>query len=148
MDSIDKRLLNIIQDDFPLCEQPFKALGEMLGITGEEAVRRTKALAEAGIIRKISPSFDSKKLGYVSTLAAAKVPAEKLEETVEVINSYPEVTHNYGRDFDYNLWFTIICESGERLESIIEEIKAKTGISDIHSLPAERTFKIKVGFEF
>jgi len=148
MDSIDRRLLNIIQEDFPLSRKPFDAIGEMLGITGEEALKRTQSLAETGIIRRIGAIFDSKRLGYVSTLAAAKVPEDKIRKTVEVINSYPEVTHNYERDFEYNLWFTIICESSERMENIIEEIKAKTGISDMRSLPAERTFKIKVEFEF
>jgi len=147
MDNTDRRLLNIIQKDFPICERPFESLGDMLGITEEEALKRTRALADAGLIRRIGASFDSGALRHVSTLVAAKVPLEKLDRTVEIINSYAEVTHNYGRDFEYNLWFTILCEDSRRLESIIEEIKAKTGISDMHSLPAERRFKIRVDFE-
>ncbi len=81
LDEIDSRLLNIIQKDFPLCERPFDVLGDMLGITGEEALGRVRRLTESGIIRRIGPSFDSRKLGHVSTLVAAKVPNDKLEET-------------------------------------------------------------------
>lgn len=148
MDDIDKLLLNAIQSDFPISKRPYDVLGERLGISGKEALSRVRALVDGGVIRKLGASFDTRGLGHVSALIAAKVPPDRLEEVARIVSEYPEVTHNYGRDFEYNLWFTPVCESQERLDAIIEEIKSRAGISDMHKLPAQRMFKIKVDFQF
>ncbi|MGB9619482.1 MAG: AsnC family transcriptional regulator [Armatimonadota bacterium] len=147
MDEIDRQLLNIAQSDFPIAPRPYKLLGEQVGITEQEALERVRKLVQSGIIRRIGPSFDSKKLGYVSTLVAARVPRDRLEDVAVIVGSFGEVTHNYERDHDYNLWFTIICDSKERLREILDEIRRKTGEAEMYSLPAERTFKIKAEFE-
>jgi len=147
MDEIDKRLLNIVQTDFPIARRPYEVLSGRLGISEQEALGRVRALAESGVIRRIGPSFDSRRLGHVSTLVAARVPKERLDEVAGLVSSFPEVTHNYGREFDYNLWFTLICESEARLGAVLEAIKSRTGLSDMRSLPAVRTFKIRVEFE-
>ena len=146
IDEIDKSLLNIIQSDFPVTPGP--ALGEALGITEDDALNRVSALVDGGVIRKIGPSFNTRKLGYTSTLVAAKVPPERLEEVAGIVSSFPEVTHNYGRDFDYNLWFALVCAGESQLERTLERIKSETGVADMRSLPSERMFKIKVEFEF
>ena len=148
MDNIDKQLLNALQSSFPLALRPYRVIGEQLGVSEEEALRRVRALAGSGIIRKIGPSFDTRKLGHTSTLVAAKVPEERLEEVASVVSSFPEVTHNYGRDFEYNLWFTLVSESPAQIKATLEKIKFLTGVPDMHSLPAERVFKIRVEFEF
>ena len=148
MDDIDRLLLNTIQSDFPIRERPFDTLGQRLGISGDEALNRVRALVEAGMIRKVGASFDTRRLGHVSALVAAKVRPDRLEEAARIVSEYPEVTHNYGRDFEYNLWFTLVCETLDRLDSVIAEIAFRAGIESIHKLPAQRTFKIKVDFEF
>jgi len=148
VDDLDRRLLNIIQTDFPITPRPYRVLGERLGITEVEALDRVRRLKESGIIRRIGPSFDTRKLGHASILAAARVPAERLDEVAGVISSFPEVTHNYGREAEYNLWFTLVCRNAEQIERTLEEIKSRTGISDIHALPSERVFKVRVNFEF
>ena len=148
MDDLDRQLLNVIQTDFPITPRPYQVLARRMDIAEEEALERVRNLAESGIIRRIGPSFDTRKLGHTSVLAAVKVPTERLEEVANIISSYPQVTHNYGRDFEYNLWFTLVCRDAEELQRTVEEIKFRTGISDLHTLPAERTFKIKVDFEF
>ena len=148
MDDIDRQLLNIIQANFPVVPHPYQVLGDELGITEKEAMDRVGKLIDQGIIRKIGPSFETRKLGHISTLVAARVPSEMLEEVAAAVSAFPEVTHNYGRDFTYNLWFTLVCESPEHLDRTISEIKEKTGVADIHSMPAEKLFKIKVEFEF
>jgi len=148
MDDLDKQLLNIIQTDFPISTYPYRVLGERLGVGEDEALERVRALVEAGVIRRIGPSFDSRRLEHVSTLVTAKVPAERLEEVAEIVNSFPQVTHNYSRDFEYNLWFTLICRTDAEIERVVGEIKARTGISDVHVLPARRFFKLRVDFEF
>ncbi|MGA2331836.1 MAG: AsnC family transcriptional regulator [Syntrophales bacterium] len=148
MDSIDKKILNIIQKDFPVVEEPFKAVADKAGISEDEAFLRIRKLKEEGIIRRIGAVFDSKKMGYASTLCAAKVPKEKLKKFVAVVNSYAGVTHNYRRSHDYNVWFTFIASDEETLTKSLNEIREKTGITDIISMTAAQTFKIDATFEF
>ena len=148
MDNLDKQLLNILQTDFPISPHPYRVLGERLGVSEDEALTRVHTLMESGIIRKIGPSFDTRKLGHTSALAAARVPPERLQEVADIVSSFSQVTHNYGRDFEYNLWFTLICADTQEMEQVLDEIKSRTGISDMHLLPAERMFKIKVNFKF
>ena len=147
MDTIDKKILNIIQKEFPIAPEPFKALAGMVGITDDEALARVKKLKEDGIIRRIGAVFDPKKLGFSSTLCAARVPPDKVKNFAATINAYPGVTHNYRRDHAYNVWFTFIAPSEEAITEAIAEIKAKTGISDIITMKAVRTFKIDARFK-
>lgn len=146
MDDIDRKLLSVIQSGLSIDSRPFLSLAHKLGITENEVIVRIKNLKESGYIRRIGGIFDSKKLGYSSTLCAASVPESKIELVSEVINSYNEVTHNYIRDDDYNMWFTIIAHSNERMREIISNIKHKTGVYKIVSLPAIKLFKLKATF--
>ncbi|MHB0913719.1 MAG: siroheme decarboxylase subunit alpha [Armatimonadota bacterium] len=148
MDDVDRDLLNIIQTEFPVEACPYRVLGERLGITEDEAFGRVRALVESGIIRRIGPTFETGKLGHASALVAAKVPAERLKEVADIVSSFAEVTHNYGRDFEYNLWFTLVCEDEPAIKSILGKIKLRTGVSEMHLLSAEKLFKIKVEFKF
>lgn len=148
MDEIDHKILNLIQENFPLDPEPYRIIGEHTGITEEEAFTRVCKLREAGIIRRIGAVFDPKKMGYVSTLCAAKVPEEKLAAFVEAVNAYPGVTHHYRRNHDYNAWFTFIAVDENALNSFLAEIKSITGIDDMLSLRATRTFKINARFDF
>jgi DNA-binding Lrp family transcriptional regulator len=104
MDTIDKKILNIIQKDFPIAAEPFEAVAEKLGLTEDEVLERIARMKQEGIIRRIGAVFDSKKMGFVSTLSAARVPEDKLKTFVEVVNSYAGVTHNYRRNHEYNVW--------------------------------------------
>lgn len=148
MDDLDKQILNIIQTDFPLASRPYQIIAERLGTTESEILSRVRQLIESGVIRKIGPVFDSRKLGYESTLVAMKVPENRLLEVANIVNEFPQVTHNYGRRHKYNLWFTLVCQNSSEIDNILSQIRAKTGISDICLLPAERMFKIDVNFRF
>ncbi len=147
MDDIDRKILNRIQTAFPVCAEPFKAIGVELGLGEREVLERIRRLKADGIIRRIGAVFDPGKLGFVSTLCAARVPEGGIPDFVALVNSYSGVTHNYRRNHDYNIWFTFIAESFEALERALGEIRAKTGVSDIISMPAIRTFKINAVFE-
>jgi DNA-binding Lrp family transcriptional regulator len=148
MNTLDRELLNIIQAGFPLNRRPYRVLGELLGIPEADVIARVDELVESGLIRRIGPSFDSRKLGHVSTLVAMRVPRDRLEEVASLVSSYPQVTHNYGREHEYNLWFTLVCPSREEIDRIAQEIVSRTGVGDLHLLPAERMFKIRVEFGF
>jgi DNA-binding Lrp family transcriptional regulator len=147
MDDIDRKLLNLIQEDFPIAAEPFAEVGARLGIGEAEVLRRVARLKEEGIIRRIGAVFDLRKLGFVSTLCAARVPEEKMNAFVAAVNAHPGVTHNYRRDDDYNVWFTLIASGEEALAAALAEIRRETGIGDILSLRAVRTFKINASFE-
>ncbi|MGB6928627.1 MAG: Lrp/AsnC family transcriptional regulator, partial [Syntrophobacteria bacterium] len=136
-----------IQSHFPIEARPYQVLGEKLGCSEEEALQRVQDLKDREVIRRIGANCNSRKLGYTSTLCAAKVPFRLMERFVEVVNSYMGVTHNYRRDHDYNIWFTLIAPSEEKIERILREIIELTEVGEVISLPAERLFKIQVDFE-
>ncbi len=145
MDELDRAILNEIQSHFPIAPRPYAEVGERVGASEAEVLRRVQGLYDAGVIRRIGANFTSRKLGYTSTLCAAHVAPEDLERFVEVVNRYPGVTHNYLRRHHYNVWFTLIAESTARLEEILREISQASGV-EILSLPALEVFKIKVDF--
>lgn len=147
MDAIDKKILNILQKDFPLDEQPFLIVAEKCCISEEEALFRIQKLKDDGIIRRIGAVFDGVKLGRVSTLCAARVPQDKLDIFVNAVNAGKGVTHNYLRNNEYNVWFTLNAANAYELESFLADLKKKTGITDILDMRAVRTFKIDATFE-
>lgn len=147
LDSLDRQLLNLIQSSFPITPEPYRELAETLGTSEEEVLARLERLIACGVIRRLGPVFDSRMLGYCGTLAALKVPLERIPEVAAVVNSFPGVTHNYLREGDYNMWFTLLEENPDRLEAILEEIKKRTGITEVLNLPSERVFKIRVNFD-
>lgn len=148
LDEKEKALLNIIQTDFPLNSQPYKQLSEIIGISELEIKSLIKDLKSKGIIRRLGAIFDYKRLGYVGTLVAAKVAPQDLEKIALKVNEFPNVTHNYARSNEYNLWFTLIAESNEKVTELIKSIGNFEGIEDIKNLPATRSFKINVSFDF
>ncbi len=146
LDELDRAILNEIQSHFPLVPRPYAEMGKRVGATEEEVLARVQALHDAGVIRRIGANFTSRKLGYTSTLCAARVPPENLEQFATIVNRFPGVTHNYLRKHRYNVWFTLIAESPERLAEILEKIRENSGVTEILSLPAKEVFKIKVDF--
>ena len=147
LDEMDRMILNEIQSHFPIEARPYQVLGEKLGCSEEEVLQRVQDLKDREVIRRIGANCNSRKLGYTSTLCAAKVPSRLMARFVEVVNSYMGVTHNYRRDHDYNIWFTLIAPSEEKIERILREIIELTEVGEVISLPAERLFKTQVDFE-
>lgn len=146
LDKTDRSIINHIQSDFPLTKRPFKTIADDLGLTEEEVIERVRQLKQNDIIRRIGGNFVPEKLGFVSTLCAARVPADKIERFARTVNRYSGVTHNYQRDNEYNIWFTFIAPSMAEIEANLAEISKATGIDDILNLPATHVFKIKAEF--
>jgi len=147
LDDLDRQLLVHIQEEFPLSERPFQALGEALGTDEDEVIRRIERLRVGGIIRRIGPILDLKRLGHNGVLVAMPVPADRIDEVADVVNRYQEISHNYLRPgpTEYNMWFTVSAHD-ERIVAILEEIEDETGLEQLN-LPTMRIFKIGVRFE-
>ncbi|GAB6097856.1 siroheme decarboxylase subunit alpha [Desulfatiferula olefinivorans] len=145
IDDIDKRIINRIQSEFPICRRPYAAIADELGMTEADVLSRIRTLKEKGIIRRIGGNFRPEKLGFFSTLCAAEVPDEVMDTFTACVNAYPGVTHNYVRDNRYNIWFTFIAPSREEINRALEDIRLKTG-ARILNLPASHMFKISAQF--
>ena len=147
MDFLDKKILNILQKEFPLTERPFFAVAQKCGLSEDEVISRVQKLKEKGILRRIGAIFNGATLGRVSTLCAARVPEEKLDNFVSAVNAYSGVTHNYLRNNDYNVWFTVNAASPNEIARFLAQLKEDTGVTDILEMQAVRTFKIDASFE-
>lgn len=147
MDETDKKILNLIQENFPVTTRPFLRIAEQTGCDEREVLVRVKRMKEEGVIRRIGAVFDLRMLGFKSTLCAARVPEEKVADFAAAVNSLDGVTHNYRRDNAYNIWFTLIMAGEDAIAATLENIKKETGVDDILSLPATRTFKINAKFD-
>jgi siroheme decarboxylase len=149
LDETDKRLLNLMQGSFPLAERPYAEVARLAEVSEDEVLRRTRRLLDERIIREVTPIFDTRVLGYSSMLVAAKVDAEHPWRAAKIINSHPGVSHNYLRDHDFNLWFTIATEPGSKLglDGTLDVLAELTGAESVRQLPTLRLFKIRMDLE-
>lgn len=145
MDRLDKQLLNILQENLPLVPRPFLEIAERLGISEEEVLERTQRLKQR-VVRQISAIFDTRTLGYQSSLVAARVAPERLNQAARVFNAHPGVTHNYKRNHSYNLWLTIAVPPDSRLglEKTVQILGEEAGVEAIRLMPTLQLFKIGV----
>ena len=149
LDELDKRLLNLLQGRFPLAPRPYAEVAQVAEVSEEEVLRRTRRLLDERIIREITPIYDTRVLGYRSMLVAAKVEPENPWRAATIINSHPGVSHNYLRDHDFNIWFTIATEPGSKLglDGTLEVLRRLTGAESVRQLPTLRLFKIRMDLE-
>ena len=148
MDELDGRILRELQHGFPLSEKPYEVLADRLDIPGEELWSRVQQLLDEGVIRRMGASFDSKKLGFSSTLAAVGVEPALVERAAEVIGAFSEVTHNYLRNDAFNIWFTMIAVDSDRIRQVLEDIRTSLSLekSAVLNLPVKRLFKLDARF--
>ena len=147
MTELEKKLLDELQKGIPLVDRPFQEIGNKIGIEEEEVVQMIDRMRAKQYIRRFGGIIDINKLGIKSTLIGMKVE-ENMEEVVTIINSYKGVTHNYERDCEYNLWFTLMEKSQKELYTIIKEIQDKINVKDLIQLPATKKYKTNVYFRF
>ena len=144
MDECDRHIVNALQGGFPLCERPFKACAEKLGLSEEELIARLERLIESGYLTRFGPMFNAEALGGALSLAAVRVPPERFEAIAARINAHPEVAHNYAREHPFNMWFVLASEDPGRLPALIAEIEQETGLTVIDLPKIEEFF---VGFK-
>jgi DNA-binding Lrp family transcriptional regulator len=149
LDDVDRKLLNLMQGSFPIAQRPYRHVAELAGIDQEQVMSRVQRLLEKRIIRQVTPIFDTRALGYSSMLVAAKVDPEHPHRAAQVINEHPGVSHNYLRNHDFNLWFTIATEpdSALGLEGTLEILAREAGAESVRQLPTLKLFKIRMDLE-
>jgi siroheme decarboxylase len=149
LDDHDKRLMNVLQSNFPLQPEPWPEIAALADLPVADAMARTRRLLDGRIIREITPIFDTRALGYESMLVAAKVDAEHPQRAAKIVNSHPGVSHNYLRTHDFNLWFTIATppDSELGLQGTLDVLQELTGAESIRQLPTLVLFKINMNLE-
>ena len=147
MDLVDRKILNVIQTRFPLVEKPFEAVGEEIGIPESEVIQRVAEMKSKNVVRQISAIFDTRRLGYKTTLVAMRLPADELDAAAQVINEHPGVSHNYARNGHFNLWFTLAVPPYEDLAESVEAMAQRTNAESYRLMPTIKFFKIGVNFD-
>lgn len=149
LEELDRRLLNLMQGKFPIEPRPYRRVAELAEISEEDVMARVQHLLDQRIIRQVTPIFDTRALGYSSMLVAAKVDAENPHRAARVINAHPGVSHNYLRNHEFNLWFTIATEPDSKLglEGTLEALAREAGAESVRQLPTLKLFKIRMDLE-
>jgi DNA-binding Lrp family transcriptional regulator len=134
MNDLERTLINGLQGGFPVCERPFLAAAERLGLGEEELIEGLRGLLERGILSRFGPLYHAERMGGSLTLAAMRVPEADFERVAEQVNTFPEVAHNYARDHALNMWFVVATDKPERKDEVIRAIEAATGLP-VHDMP-------------
>ncbi|MCZ6648385.1 MAG: Lrp/AsnC family transcriptional regulator [Thaumarchaeota archaeon] len=143
-DLLDKKLLNLLQWDFPLVAKPFDAIGKGLQISEEQVVDRILKLKQSGIIRQVNAIFDTRRLGYKSSLVAMAIDESSIDTVANKISEHPGVSHNYKRDHEFNLWFTLAVPPDGNIQNEVKKLSALKGVIRCRLLPTQKLFKIGV----
>lgn len=145
-DDRDRRIVNALQGDFPICNRPFRAAAEKIGLGEDELIARIETMCADGRLSRFGPLFDAEKLGGAVTLAALAVPEDRFERVAAAVNAHPEVAHNYARDHAFNMWFVVSAEKPERIAEVISAIEREIGL-EVLVLPKEREFFVGLRLE-
>lgn len=134
MDALDRKIINLLQKGFPLSEQPYLEVAEQLGIEENELIQRLSDLLEKKTLSRFGPMYDAQKLGGAFSLVAIRVPDDDYDKVTEIVNSFPEVAHNYRRDHDLNMWFVLATDSPEKINAVNSQIEKKSGLK-VYNMP-------------
>lgn len=128
MDALDRKIINLLQAGFPLTEEPFLDVATELGIEEKELIKRLSDLLEDKTLSRFGPMYDAQKLGGAFSLVAIRVPEDDYDKVTEIVNSYPEVAHNYKRDHELNMWYVLATDSPEKIDEVNADIERKSGL--------------------
>lgn len=143
MDARDKELINALHGGVPIEERPYAAIAERLAMTEEDVIRRLQTLLADRTLTRFGPLYDAAKLGGAFTLAALSAPEDRFDEAAEIVNSFPEVAHNYAREHALNMWFVVGAERPERIAEVLSQIKERTGL-EVLNMPKEEEYFLEL----
>lgn len=143
LDATDRKIINALQGGFPVCERPFERAASELGLEERDLMERVSRLRETGVLSRFGPMYNAEAMGGAFCLCAMAVPGGRFDAVVERVNSHPEVAHNYERSHRLNVWFVLGTETPERIDMVIAEIEAETGL-DVYAFPKEHEFFVRL----
>ncbi len=146
VDNTDKTIINHLQNGFPVCESPYRAAANQLGLTENELIERLQKLLDDGVLSRFGPMYHAEVMGGALTLAAIKVPENKFDEIANIVNSFPEVAHNYQRTHDLNMWFVIATDTPIAIQNVIQSIEKQTGLQ-VYNMPKRKEFFVQLKLE-
>jgi DNA-binding Lrp family transcriptional regulator len=146
MTELERTIINGLQGGFPICERPFLAAAERLGIGEDQLIEGLRGLLDRGVLSRFGPLYNAERLGGALTLAALAVPTEDFERVAEIVNGFPEVAHNYARDHWLNMWFVLATETPEKKAEAIRAIEAATGLK-VHDMPKIAEYFVSLRLE-
>jgi DNA-binding Lrp family transcriptional regulator len=146
MDEVDRRIINALQNGFPVCAAPYRQAAEQLGLTEQELIARLKALLDNGALTRFGPLYNAEQMGGALTLAAVNIPADQFDEVTRIVNSFPEVAHNYARDHELNMWFVLATETPEQILQTITDIEQQTGLT-VYNMPKIKEYFVHLKLE-
>jgi len=146
MDALDRTIINHLQGGFPICADPFVQVARELGIDEDLLINRIDSLLAAGVLSRFGPLYNVEQMGGNYTLVAMRVPADDIERVAGIINSFPEVAHNYQREHEFNIWFVLAMANPERKQQLLDTIASSTGCP-VYDMPKLREFYVGLKFD-
>ncbi|CAA9891126.1 Protein NirG [Candidatus Methylobacter favarea] len=146
MDEIDCKIINILQNGFPVCAAPYRQAAAQLGLTEQELIARLKALLDSGALTRFGPLYNAERMGGALTLAAVKAPEDRFDEIAGIINSFPEAAHNYARSHELNMWFVLATETPGQILQTITAIEQQTGLT-VYNMPKIKEYFVNLKLE-
>ena len=146
LDAADRALINALQGGFPLCDEPYRAVGEALGLSAAQVLARLQALLERKVLTRFGPLYQIEKIGGAFVLAALKVPEGDYAAVADIVNALPEVAHNYRREHALNMWFVLATETPAGIAAAIDQIGRATGLP-VYAFPKEREYFVEMKLE-
>ena len=143
MDEVDRRIVNVLQGGFPICDEPFAAVAQTLGIGADELIGRLRALLDQGVLSRFGPQYQVERMGGRFVLAALAVPEADFDRVAALVNGFDEVAHNYRREHRLNMWFVLATESPSQIDAAARRIEAATGLP-VYLFPKEREYFVEL----
>ncbi|MBL8483245.1 MAG: AsnC family transcriptional regulator [Rhodocyclaceae bacterium] len=143
LDALDRAIINRLQGDFPLCDEPYAELGRALGVDAATLIARLRKMLDEGVLTRFGPMFQVERMGGRYLLAALAVPEARYEEVAARVNADHAVAHNYRRDHALNMWFVLAVETPEALDQACARLEAATGLA-VYAFPKEREFFVEM----
>ncbi len=139
----DARLIDHLHGGFPLVDRPFAAVGKSLGWSEERVIERLHQLLAQGVLTRFGPLFQIERAGGQFVLAAIAVPEHRFDAVNAVVNSFPEVAHNYRRTHALNMWFVVAAESPAQAADAIARIEDAVGLK-VYAFPKEEEYFVEL----